>query len=97
MRALARSTESTAPTVSSRVKRLMDLGAIQGFSVNLAPWVGLDPAARPPGPTSELRCHQCHGQLPDRPVEERIQGRHHIFCCTLCRDAMVQRAQKFND
>lgn len=41
-----------------------------------------------------LLCHQCKGPLPEAPVTARIAGRHHVFCCTTCRERMRERAAR---
>lgn len=90
-REVARVARTTAPTAIARTKRMMDLGAIHGFQTLVAPWADSAPdlpMAKPTGP----RCHQCHGPLPEHAVEQRIAGRSHVFCCTVCRDTMMTRA-----
>lgn len=95
-RSIARSAGTTPPTAIARTKRLMDLGAIQGFQTVVAPWADENPlpalsmGLREGGP----RCHQCRGPLPEAPVEQRIAGHHHVFCCTVCRDTMVDRSRR---
>ena len=95
-RALARHAGTTTPTAIARIRRMTDLGAIQGFRVMVAPWAEA-PVALPSIPMATASalplCHQCHGALPPVPVEHRIAGRHHLFCCTTCRDRMVERSR----
>ncbi len=95
-RAVARAVGSTTPTVSARVKRMQDLGIIQGFRVVLGPSTGdasataaIDAQAWNP----VVVCHTCGGPLPDPAVEMRIGERAHVFCCVTCRDRMVARAR----
>lgn len=41
-----------------------------------------------------VRCHACHGALPERPIERTLAGRRHVFCCIMCEAHMKRRLQQ---
>lgn len=91
-RRLAEETGSTVPTVASRVRRMEELGIIEGYSVRLDPSrFGAKRAAEVDlGAEATVACHLC-GQETASPHWATLDGRRHPFCCTTCRTTFVEK------
>jgi DNA-binding Lrp family transcriptional regulator len=98
-RALARAVGSTAPTMAARIRRMEELGIIQGYTVRL------DPArfGSPPDPAAGAEldvqapvavvCHTCDKPTA-APLWLTLEDRRHPFCCVTCRDTFTARYQR---
>lgn len=93
-RAIAEKSGTTPPTAIARIQRMKDLGVIEGFVVRIAPWAGM--SSPPQQAQSAAECHQCHGPLPEPPLEAKVGGRHHWFCCGHCQATFQARHDKLS-
>jgi len=95
-RRLAEMADCTAPTVAARVRRMEDLGVIQGYTVRLDPDVfGVTAGGVDVERVAHLVCHWCRKDTPE-PLWAKVDGRRHPFCCTTCRGAYLERHERLS-
>ncbi|MGB1697309.1 MAG: AsnC family transcriptional regulator [Thermoplasmatota archaeon] len=86
-RELARLAGSTVPTVSARVRRMEDLGIIEGYTLK-------ETGARAgSGGGLAVLCHQCKKPTSE-PVTRKLDGTTHPFCCTTCEAVYVAKYER---
>ncbi len=86
-RDLARTTGSTQPTVSARIRRMEDAGIIQGYTVRLDADAFVGPDVASP---ALVACHWCQMRTA-KPLWANIGAQRHPFCCTTCKGAYSDR------
>lgn len=84
---LARRLKISTPTVSYRVKRLEDVGIIQGYTIR-ARLGRQGPDAHTPVRWS---CANCKGPIRGRARAQRLGTKFYAFCCAVCQGAFVSK------
>lgn len=89
-RTIASLVDSTVPTVSSRIKRMEDLGQIRAYTI-------LEGDAKAPAPgEGAIVCVQCK-KTTKEPVIRKRDGRSYGFCCTTCESVFMKKYQSLKD
>lgn len=50
-----------------------------------------------PGDPLLLRCFECRGPLPERPVRATLDGREHLLCCATCKRDHTARYRRLSE
>jgi endogenous inhibitor of DNA gyrase (YacG/DUF329 family) len=88
-RQLAKLTESTVPTISSRVKRMENLGIIGGYTI-------VEVGKSVPSGGIGVECHHCH-KVTAEPVISKLDGKSHPFCCGTCQSAYLAKYERLKE
>lgn len=84
---LARRLGVSTPTVSYRVKRLEDVGIIQGYTIRARLGRGTPEASKP----AQWSCADCKAPIRGRARYRRLGDKFYAFCCGVCQESFLAK------